>query len=120
MILSLPKQTKWKKTNDLEIKFSKHTTKKLGIKNDYAPTLKTGKELNKNEQYDLIFLDINLPDGNGLNIIPELKQTNDQVYIVVISAYNVEDDKKKAFKLGADHFMGKPFNGQQVEALLKN
>lgn len=93
--------------------------KKLGIKNSYAPDLNKGKKLYQNEDFNMVFLDINLPDGNGLDIIPELKEKNKDVRIVVISAYNVEEDQKRAFKLGADHFMGKPFNSQQIQEVVK-
>ncbi len=52
--------------------------------------------------YDCILLDINLPDGNGINILETLKQENKISNVIIISARNSLDDKIKGLDLGAD------------------
>lgn len=59
--------------------------------------------------YDCILLDINLPDGNGLKILEELKQKNKTDGVIIITARNSLDDKVQGLNLGADDYLAKPF-----------
>jgi two-component system, OmpR family, alkaline phosphatase synthesis response regulator PhoP len=69
----------------------------------------------------LIFLDIMMPRKNGYEVcqiikqIPELKE----IYVVVLSAKGFEADKQKAFSVGADEFVSKPFNPPELIAIAK-
>lgn len=60
-------------------------------------------------EYDCILLDINLPDGNGLRILEDLKQKNKTDGVIIITAKNSLDDKVKGLNLGADDYLAKPF-----------
>ncbi len=95
-----------------------HKLTKEGIKNNYAPNLTDALALIKTELYDLVFLDINLPDGNGLDIIPNIKDRNPETKIIVISAYNIKEDKERAYELGADRFLGKPFSSSILNSYI--
>lgn len=95
-----------------------HKLTKQGISNNYAANLTDALELIKTDVYDLIFLDINLPDGNGLDIIPDIKTRNAETKIVVISAYNIKEDKERAYELGADRFLGKPFSSSVLNSYI--
>lgn len=66
--------------------------------------------------YDCILLDITLPDGNGLQIIEELKKVNKQDGVIIISAKNALDDKIKGLQLGADDYLTKPFHLSELMA----
>lgn len=59
--------------------------------------------------YDCILLDINLPDGNGLQILGKLKQLHKTDGVIIITAKNSLDDKVKGLNLGADDYLSKPF-----------
>jgi len=59
--------------------------------------------------YDCILLDINLPDGNGLNILQSLKEEGKTDGVIIITAKNSPDDKVKGLNLGADDYLAKPF-----------
>ena len=59
-------------------------------------------------QPDLILLDLGLPDGDGLDVIRQLRQSS-QTPIIVISARGQEKDKIAALDMGADDFVNKPF-----------
>jgi DNA-binding response OmpR family regulator len=59
--------------------------------------------------YDCILLDINLPDGNGLNILQSLKEQDKTEGVIILTAKNSPDDKVKGLNLGADDYLAKPF-----------
>lgn len=68
----------------------------------------------------LLFLDINLPDGSGLESVSKFKALYPQLKIILISAYDTELEKSTANQQGADFFLPKPFNKDLVyEALEK-
>lgn len=75
--------------------------------------------LNKNI-FDAIVLDLNLPDLNGEKIIENLRSKNNNVPIIVISARNSIDERVSILDLGADDFLTKPFQSNELIARLKS
>lgn len=73
--------------------------------------------------YDCILLDINLPDGNGLIILENLKMDGKADGVIIISARNSVDDKIKGLNLGADDYLVKPFHlselGARISAVIR-
>ncbi len=69
--------------------------------------------------YDVILLDIMLPDGNGLDILHLLKRTHSELGILIISAKNSLDDRVQGLELGADDYLTKPFHLSELNARLK-
>jgi DNA-binding response OmpR family regulator len=74
-------------------------------------------------KYDVIIIDIGLPDGNGLNLLEVIKKENLDSGILIISAKNSLDDKLKGLDLGADDYITKPFHlaelSSRINALLR-
>ena len=70
-------------------------------------------------EYDCILLDIGLPDGNGLEILKELKRQDKSDGVIIISAKNSLDDKLKGLNLGADDYLPKPFHMAELNARVK-
>ncbi len=70
-------------------------------------------------EYDVILLDITLPDGNGLELIRAVKKNNLKTGIIVISAKNSLDDKISGLDLGADDYMTKPFQLSELNSRIK-
>ena len=70
-------------------------------------------------QYDIIILDIMLPDGNGLNLLQYIKSEKIASSILIISAKNSLDDKVTGLELGADDYLTKPFHLTELHARLK-
>ena len=68
--------------------------------------------------YDCIILDIGLPDGNGLDIIKELKANKSTDGILILSAKSSLDDKLTGLKTGADDYLTKPFHFAEMSARL--
>ncbi len=85
--------------------------KNKGYLIENASYLLDGKAIFDLQKPDLLFLDINLPDGNGLNCIDYFKQGVPLVKICVISA---EDDIRKAYDYKADSVLSKPFSLTQI------
>lgn len=63
----------------------------------------------KNTNFDLIILDINLPDGNGLDFLKELRR-NSTVPVIILTAKDMETDVVTGLELGADDYITKPFS----------
>jgi DNA-binding response OmpR family regulator len=71
-------------------------------------------------RYDCILLDIGLPDGNGLNIIKEMKANKLSDGILIISAKSSLDDKLIGLKIGADDYLTKPFHFAELSARINS
>ncbi|MBK6834143.1 MAG: response regulator transcription factor [Bacteroidetes bacterium] len=71
-------------------------------------------------KYDCVLVDINLPGGNGLEIVKSLKKNKDQTGIIIISARNSVDDKIEGLDLGADDYLSKPFNLSELNSRIKS
>ncbi|GAF41608.1 two component system response regulator CiaR [Agrilactobacillus composti DSM 18527 = JCM 14202] len=73
--------------------------------------------------YDLLILDLMLPNKNGLDILKELRQNFVTTPVLILTAKDTLTDKLKGFELGADDYLTKPFHREEllarVKALLK-
>lgn len=67
-------------------------------------------------EYDLILLDITLPDGNGLELLRTIKKHQIKSGIIIISAKNSTDDKINGLDLGADDYLAKPFQLSELNS----
>lgn len=63
---------------------------------------------------ELVVLDFNLPDANGLNVLRQLQSLNPDIKVLLTSGFDVDDSIQEALKLGALEFIRKPFNRQQI------
>ena len=70
-------------------------------------------------EYDCILVDINIPNGNGLELIKQIKQLKSKAGIIIISAKNSLDDKIEGLDLGADDYLAKPFHLSELNARIK-
>jgi len=77
----------------------------------------TGAEALKKYQqsnFDLIILDVMLPEVNGYDVCEEIRKENTQVPILFLTAKGSSDEKVKGLKLGADDYLAKPFNLEEL------
>ena len=71
-------------------------------------------QLTNNTSFHIAFLDLKLPDGNGLDLITDLKQKFKNIQIIVMTGYGTIDLAVEATKKGAFHFITKPFNNGEI------
>lgn len=74
-----------------------------------APSGEKALHLVKTEKFDLVSLDIMLPEIDGLTICKELRKENKSTLIVIVSALDLSESKENAYSLGADDYIAKPF-----------
>lgn len=88
-----------------------------------AYTCRKARQLLKADRFDLVILDINLPDGSGLDLCRELKASAPELPVIFLTANDLEQDQLNGFDLGADDYITKPFRIQvlkrRVEAVLR-
>ena len=70
-------------------------------------------------EYGCILLDINLPDGNGLELLKIIKEKGLQDGVIIVSARDSLDDKLQGLDLGADDYLPKPFHMAELRARVK-
>ncbi|MER0239682.1 response regulator transcription factor [Fulvimarina sp. MAC8] len=68
---------------------------------------------------DLLVLDVMLPDGSGLDICRDLKERRPQLPIILLTALKEDVDRIVGLELGADDYLGKPFNPRELAARIK-
>lgn len=71
-------------------------------------------------EYDCAIIDITLPDGNGLNLIRDIKYRKLSVCIIVVSARNSIEDKISGLDAGADDYLAKPFSLAELNARIRS
>ena len=76
------------------------------------------KEIKKNN-FDFCLLDVNLPDGNGNQLIEHFRSKNEEAGVIIISANNLVSDKINSLDIGADDYLVKPFDLQELNARIK-
>ncbi len=70
-------------------------------------------------EYDCILLDILLPDGNGMDILRELKEMGRKSSVIILSAKDSVEDKVEGLLVGADDYLAKPFHLAELNARIK-
>lgn len=86
---------------------------------DRATSLEDAKHFASASAYDLVILDINLPDGSGLDFLKWIRQRKNAVPVLVLTARLAVDDKIGALDFGADDYMVKPFDLGELEARVR-
>ena len=75
-----------------------------------AGTLAEAEEILARERFSLLILDVNLPDGSGLELLKQLRQRGDSVPVILLTANDLEVDIVAGLELGADDYITKPFS----------
>lgn len=86
---------------------------KLALRSEYqciqAWNMESARNILIEQEVDLILLDINLPDGNGMDFLTELRQKR-MVPVIILTANNMEMDIVTGLELGANDYITKPFS----------
>ena len=88
-----------------------------------SETVGTGREAAervRDKRFDLVFLDIFLPDGKGYELIPQFKELWPGIGIVTMTGYNTRELELKARSFMPNYYMIKPFRVDEIEEVLNH
>lgn len=92
----------------------------MGYDTKISNSLEEGRSKFISYEPDALFLDIHLPDGNGLDDVPAFRNLRPEIPVMIISAYDSAGELKKAKKYEVNAFIMKPFSREQVVSALKD
>ena len=102
-----------------EVRLAEILKKQLGdsgFNADIAYDGYLGKKLVEKNNYNLIILDINLPLINGYDLCREIRKTNSNIPIIMLTAFGTSENKIAGFDAGADDYVLKPFDFRELLA----
>ena len=74
------------------------------------PSLAKAREALAEERFDLLILDVNLPDGSGLGLLRQVRAAGDSTPVILLTANDLELDEVTGLEAGADDYITKPFS----------
>ncbi len=86
----------------------------------HAKDLKVARRLLKQKKFTAVLLDLGLPDGDGMSLIKEIKDTKKETGVIIVSAKDALSKKVQGLELGADDYLTKPFFLPELNARLKS
>lgn len=92
----------------------------MGYSTIQANSLKEANGLIEDRKPELMFLDIHLPDGNGLDHVPQFQSINTDLSIVMMSAFDTPEMRHQAVGYGVHDFLSKPFTLTQVSSVVSS
>jgi len=87
-----------------------------GFAVDVADNGIDGEFMGKTEPYDLIILDLGLPQRSGLEVLKNWRQAELSMLVLVLTARDEWHERVEGFKIGADDYLGKPFHVEELVA----
>ena len=84
-----------------------------------AGSLQEARQILRNGTWDLVLLDRGLPDGDGLELCAEIRQARPDGYIMILTGSAGDPDKIRGFEAGADDYVTKPFNVEELMARVR-
>lgn len=112
--------------NELNQKFAIAVIRKLGYEMDIAANGLIGVQFFKDNQYDLILMDIQMPEMNGIEATKIIRQLealegkNNHIPIIAVTAFAMEQDKRNCLDAGMDDFIAKPYKPLELEQKIKH
>ena len=86
-----------------------------GFDVDCAGSVEQARDAMAAQSFDLVLCDILMPDGNGLELLRKIKEENPQTAVIMMTAYTSSKSAVEAMRLGAHHYISKPFNLDELK-----
>lgn len=86
---------------------------------DQVGTIELAAEALRSDVYDAVILDRQLPDGDGLDLIADMRRQDRHVPVIMLTANNAPSSRVSGLNEGADDYLGKPFLGEELIARLR-
>jgi DNA-binding response OmpR family regulator len=94
--------------------------KKDNFITDIALNLEEADECLKNFKYDLMLLDLNLPDGDGIQFLKRIRDRKEYMPVLILTANALISSKIKGLEIGADDYVTKPFQHEELVARMRS
>uniref|UniRef100_A0A486XJU4 Chemotaxis regulator - transmits chemoreceptor signals to flagelllar motor components CheY n=1 Tax=Rheinheimera sp. BAL341 TaxID=1708203 RepID=A0A486XJU4_9GAMM len=99
--------------------YLRQTLMHLGISNIHeAADGKRGMQVFGEKQHDLVFLDIELPDINGQQLLKQIKTQADKTHVVMVTAHSSVENVRNSIAAGASGFIAKPFSPLKIKNIV--
>ncbi|MDZ7587382.1 MAG: response regulator transcription factor [Patescibacteria group bacterium] len=95
------------------------TLTQAGFVVDSASTQEAGLIQLEVNDYDCLVLDISLPDGNGFDLLTSLRQMKNKTPVIIMTARGQVEDRVKGLDLGADDYLSKPIDSNELIARIR-
>lgn len=105
--------------NDVILKGLKYTLEQENFEIDISKNIMSAEEKIDTSEYDLVIIDITLPDGNGFDLCKYIKEGKD-LPVIFLTAKDEEKDVVMGFDLGADDYIIKPFRNRELISRIHN
>jgi len=92
-----------------------NVVKNMGQRATSSFTLKDGLKTARSGRFDVVFLDVRMPDGNGLDILPAIRETSSSPEVIILTGYGDPDGAELAIKNGAWDYIQKPSSLQAIK-----
>jgi len=103
--------------DEMEIRESLETLLEFeGFEVDSAANGTQGLAKLGSRPFDLVLLDLALPDRNGIELLPEIRSLDPQISVIMITAYGTVEDAVRAMQSGATNFLQKPWDNEKLLA----
>jgi DNA-binding NtrC family response regulator len=93
--------------------------KKQGYEVSQAASGEDALKLTREEHPDIVLLDIQLPGINGLDVLEKIKEFDEEIIVIMITALGVVETAVKAMRMGAHDYISKPFNLEELAIVIK-
>lgn len=85
-----------------------------------APSAVDAINLMKSDIYDLVISDVRMPDMDGIELLEEIRRSSPDTMVILMTAFASLETARKAFKLGADDFIQKPFDLDELKVIVRH
>jgi DNA-binding NtrC family response regulator len=92
----------------------------MGYRCDQSLSGADGLKRVMEDSYDVLLLDMKLKDMDGMEILEKVKKAKPATYVIVITGYSTVQNAVKAMKLGANDYISKPFNEDDIIIAVRN
>ena len=85
----------------------------------WAQSIAAAKQMLDDSDFDIVLLDIGLPDGSGLDVLKYIKRRKSSVGVLIMTAYGDIDNRVQGLDLGADDYLVKPIDFKELDARIR-